>query len=131
MKFDFDFVEFILYKIILKLKLKNSINISCWQDLVIQKNKNNSNIVSNWCLKSNIHGVQNLFKSKYLPVKIFWFFCIFGTVSFCLIFLTSYFKIYFSYKSRSKHSIQRNTETNFPAFTFCSQEDILNDVIFF
>ena len=126
-----DFLEFIAYKIFSKLKSKNSIKFSAWQDLVIRKIPNNSNVISNWCLKSNIHGIQNLMLSNYLCVKIIWLLGIIGTVIVSLIILTGDFTIYFSYESRSKHSIERNTEINFPAFTFCSQEDIKNEDILF
>ena len=126
----FDFLEFLFYKIYVKLKRKKSVKFSAWQMIILQKTSEKISITK-WCLKSNIHGVQNLIRSKRLILKSIWLLAIISALSICLIIAINYFKIYYSFEIQSKHSIERKTQINFPAFTFCSQENLTNNDVFY
>jgi hypothetical protein len=88
-------------------------------------NLKDQKFIREWCLHSNIHGVANIVKSKYLVLKILWFLGLIASLTYCFLILKKNFNIFFSYEVYSKYNVERSVETNFPAFTFCSENELI------
>lgn len=85
-----------------------------------------------WCLQSNIHGVSNLIKSKYLHIKVIYILALLISTIFCTVFIVWNYLVFTSYHVSSRYSIiQGPDETFYPVFTICSTSKSFDKTAFF
>ena len=68
---------------------------------------------------SSVHGLTNLVKNKFIPIKILWVIFILTSASGCFYFLIISFQQYFEYKVRSNTEIIHEQKLTFPSVKIC------------
>ncbi len=79
---------------------------------------------------SSVHGLTNLVKNKFIPIKIIWVIFILMSISGCLYLLVVSIQQYFHYKVRSNTEIFYLKNLTFPSVKICDLNiatDQLND----
>jgi hypothetical protein len=72
-----------------------------------------------WIAHSNTHGFPNIFRSKFLFVRLFWLLSSLGSISICSYIIYRNISNFLMYEVSSKVKLNRQVPAQFPAVTFC------------
>ena len=87
---------------------------------------------------STSHGYPNIFRTKYLPIKILWLFCLSIAIGMCLFLLIRGIKAYLEYGVVTSIEMVEERPALFPTISICDlnkftskeSDDLIKDVYF-
>jgi hypothetical protein len=77
--------------------------------------------VSEWILSSSSHGLPNLFRSKRVSIKLFWFVCFIGSLAACSISIIQTVVQYIQFDVTTNYRVYHESTPVFPAITVCNK----------
>ena len=114
----FDFFEGFIYFCAFYLFKCKEKKIKIEEEL--KKTFNFKEICVKWALKSNIHGVAHLVKTRHLVIKLLYSIGLLLSLVYCAYSLDKNIRIFYNFGVSSKYTIQVPAKSEYPALTFCS-----------
>jgi hypothetical protein len=90
-------------------------------------------LIYDWTLSSSVHGLSNIFRTKYILLKLIWATCLSLSIGYCSYLCVVQIENYFKYSVITTSTVINEAPTQFPAISICNLNsfdyNVLQDTI--
>ena len=85
-----------------------------------EKRKTVKKVLINWCEISTVHAIPRIRRSKNSYLRFLWLLCFAASAIYCIYSIVVSFQAYFKYETLTSIEIIKESQSNFPAVSFCN-----------